>query len=175
MSKRDEPPPDDADSALFRKSVAGTRRLAHDRVQHSAPRRAPLPLRDNLHDETPDAARRPAAGHGVQVRTLQRLRRGRIAPQASLDLHGMTRAEAHRAVTRFLDASAHAGRRCVLIVHGLGRGSEFGLGVLRSALPGWLEAHPDVLASCPAQPPDGGAGASYVLLSRSALHRGRSE
>ena len=108
-----------------------------------------------------------ADGSGVQARTLQRLRRGRLRPEATLDLHGFTRHEAHLEVDRFLRRAHADGCRCVLIIHGIGRGSE-SHGVLREALPGWLAAHPEVLSSAPAQPADGGAGASYILLRRAA-------
>ncbi|HEY5790430.1 MAG TPA: Smr/MutS family protein, partial [Gammaproteobacteria bacterium] len=81
-------------------------------------------------------------------------------------LHGHTRDSARRTVERFLHQALADGRRCVLLIHGVGRGNAHGLGVLRAALPGWLDEHPAVLASSPAQPQDGGAGALYVLLRR---------
>ena len=114
---------------------------------------------------------------GLDKRTAQRLRRGKIASEASLDLHGHTAAEARRALDRFLEDAAGRSLRCVLIVTGTaaGRGREHGImpdrsaGVLRASLPAWL-GEPDnrvrVIAHCPAQPRDGGAGASYVLLRR---------
>jgi DNA-nicking Smr family endonuclease len=99
----------------------------------------------------------------------ERLKRGLHKIEATLDLHGMTQAEAHRALAAFVVASREAGRRCVLVVTGRGLGPS-GPGILKRSLPRWLE-EPDlrahILALAPAQPRHGGAGASYLLLRRS--------
>jgi DNA-nicking Smr family endonuclease len=104
---------------------------------------------------------------GVDRRTADRVRRGRYPVEAGLDLHGMTQAEAHRALSGFLVDARDEGRRCVLVITGHGRISG---GVLKTAVPRWL-AEPDfrahVLAIAPARPQHGGAGALYVLLRRS--------
>ncbi len=103
---------------------------------------------------------------GVDRRTAERMRRGRYPVDARLDLHGMTQAEAHRALSGFLAAARGEGRRCVLVITGHGRLSG---GVLKAAAPRWL-AEPEfrghVLAIAPARPQHGGAGALYVLLRR---------
>jgi len=86
--------------------------------------------------------------------------------EARLDLHGMTQAEAHQALHAFIERQARLGARCLLVITGKGRGGD---GVLRAALPGWLNAGPiraKVLAIFPAQPKDGGSGAVYVYLKR---------
>ncbi len=103
---------------------------------------------------------------GVDRATAERLKRGRRAIEARLDLHGMTQAEAHRALFGFVGGSRTAGRRCVLVITGHGR---IGGGVLKSAVPRWLhepELRRHVLAIAPARPQHGGAGALYVLLRR---------
>jgi DNA-nicking Smr family endonuclease len=105
---------------------------------------------------------------GLDTRTMDRLRRGRIRPEARLDLHGMTRQEAHGALTAFMARTESAGRRCVIVITGKGRVSEGG-GVLRNEVPGWLNApaiRHRILGFAEAQPKDGGAGALYVLLRR---------
>ena len=82
--------------------------------------------------------------------------------------HGMTQAEAHGALSAYLDRAQGATRRCILVITGKGRVSENG-GVLRTMVPRWLNApatRARVLAIAPAQPKDGGAGALYVLLRR---------
>jgi DNA-nicking Smr family endonuclease len=117
----------------------------------SAPPSAPPPL-DNF--------------AGVDRATAERLKRGRRAIEARLDLHGMTQAEAHRALFGFVGGSRTAGRRCVLVITGHGRVSG---GILKSAVPRWLhepEMRRHVLAIAPARPQHGGAGALYVLLRR---------
>lgn len=105
------------------------------------------------------------------------IHRGRIVIEARVDLHGMTQERAHTMLTRFLKRSAAEGSRCVLVITGKGGKrsessnpyAQFGAGVLRTALPHWLEAPelaPLVIASAPAAPRDGGDGARYVLLRR---------
>ena len=103
---------------------------------------------------------------GVDRATAERLKRGRRAIEARLDLHGLTQAEAHRALAAFIAGSRSAALRCVLVITGHGRLSG---GILKSAVPRWLD-EPDlrraVLAIAPAQPQHGGHGALYVLLRR---------
>lgn len=105
---------------------------------------------------------------GLDRRTALRFRRGQLAVEARLDLHGMTQAEAHRALDAFLAGQQAAGRRCVIVVTGKGVAREGG-GVLRAAVPRWLNEAPNrdrVLAFAYARQKDGGAGALYVLLKR---------
>jgi DNA-nicking Smr family endonuclease len=129
-------------------------------------RRPPAPSRAAA---LPDLA--PAVTPGVDRRTAERLRRGELPIAARLDLHGMTQDEAHRALGRFLATSADQGQRCLLVITGKGfrSGTERSDGVLRAAVPRWLNEAPNrarLLAFAPATPRDGGAGALYVLLRR---------
>jgi len=104
------------------------------------------------------------------------LSRGRRAPQAKLDLHGMTLAAAEKAVAQFLAESSEQGRRLVLIVTGKGLrlagGRVFG-GRIRAEFPGWLESADNrarVAAVRVAHPRHGGTGAFYILLRRRRVH-----
>ena len=111
----------------------------------------------------------PGTIANVDRATAERLRRGALAIDGRLDLHGLTQDEAHAALERFLAGSAARGRRCVLVITGKGLGDSFGRGVLRQAVPRWLNQAPNrarILAVMPAQPKHGGAGALYVLLKR---------
>ena len=110
----------------------------------------------------------PALDHfaGIDRATAERLKRGRYPVEARLDLHGMTQAEAHRALTGFLARSRAGGRRYLLVITGHGRMSG---GILKAAVPRWLgepELRRHVLAIAPARPDSGGSGALYVLLRR---------
>src|SRR5882672_12739426 len=58
--------------------------------------------------------------HNFDRDTARALGRGKLVPQASLDLHGMTLAAAERAVAGFLDDAALRDLRVVLIVTGKG-------------------------------------------------------
>jgi DNA-nicking Smr family endonuclease len=105
---------------------------------------------------------------GIDRASAERLKRGRYPVEARLDLHGMTQAEAHRALDGFLSRSRAVGRRCVLVITGHGRASG---GVLKAAVPRWL-GEPDLrrhlLAVNPAQPRDGGSAALYLLLRKAS-------
>jgi DNA-nicking Smr family endonuclease len=94
--------------------------------------------------------------------------------EARIDLHGMTQSEAHRVLTGFITGQQAAGRRCVLVITGKGRGKQ-GAGILRESVPRWLNEGPlreRVLAFDYARPQDGGEGALYVLLRRKRRHAG---
>lgn len=109
---------------------------------------------------------------GLDPRVLKRLRAGEYAPQAHLDLHGLTRVEAKAALERFLLApqgGPRRGLRCVLVVHGRGLHSKDQIPVLKEGVQMWLSRGPlaaRVLAFTSARPADGGVGAVYVLLRR---------
>jgi DNA-nicking Smr family endonuclease len=97
---------------------------------------------------------------------LRALRRGEIQPELEIDLHGLRRDEARRALRAALRDALDAGMRCVQVVHGRGLRSQAGP-VLREALPAWLAEAPHgqcVLAFASAE--DRHGGASYVLLRR---------
>lgn len=109
---------------------------------------------------------RPA---GIDKRTVQRLRKGRLPIDDRLDLHGMTQARAHQALKRFIHSASETGNRCVLIITGKGSRPDGGVGVLRSMVPRWLNEGPirdKVLTFRPAHVQHGGDGALYVMLRR---------
>jgi DNA-nicking Smr family endonuclease len=105
----------------------------------------------------------------------EKLRRGRLAPEARLDLHGMTAERAHAALTRFILSAHGEGLRLVLVITGKGRDGAGHViaphrhGILRHSLPHWLNAPPlvtRVLEIAPAHQKHGGGGAYYVYLRR---------
>ena len=113
-------------------------------------------------------ANSPAPNPGIDRRTEERLRRGDIAIDATLDLHGMTQHAAHRALDRFVRQAWTDARRMLLVITGKGSVREGG-GVLRRELPRWLSTGENaarVLKIAAAQPRHGGGGAYYVLLRR---------
>jgi len=122
----------------------------------------------------PHAALREAHPH-MDRRRFEKLRRGRLEPEARLDLHGMTSARAHAALAGFVAAAFAGGLRLVLVITGKGRAGEAEAlaphrhGVLRHSVPHWLAAPPlasKVLQVAPAHLRHGGAGAYYVYLRR---------
>ncbi len=179
MTDKKRPSPEER--ALFRAAVGPVKRLRQERVETHSPRPPPRPaggarsgsgqadLEDRLSDHyEPPAGAGGAPGHfarpGLQHSLLRKLRQGRVARAAELDLHGMTVPEARLALQRFLLHCRQRGLRCVCIIHGKGYRSPQGRPVLKARLNGWLRQWEDVLAFCPARPADGGGGALYVLL-----------
>lgn len=145
--------------------------------------------------KTPKAAPAPSAppqpvvhrGRGIpglDGATAERLRKGKIEPDATLDLHGMTQAQAHTRLVSFVRQRHERGDRCVLIVTGKGspmRGEPHATargfvmperskaGVLRELAPMWLESAETralVVGVQPAHARHGGGGAFYVYLRR---------
>ncbi|HEU0070669.1 MAG TPA: Smr/MutS family protein [Alphaproteobacteria bacterium] len=105
----------------------------------------------------------------LDKRTGQKLVRGKLPLEGRIDLHGMTQEQAHRHLARFIETSAEVGKRCVLVITGKGTKASGEVGVLRAAVPRWLngsDLRPLVLAIRYAQAKDGGEGALYVLLKR---------
>jgi DNA-nicking Smr family endonuclease len=134
----------------------------------SASSRATAASRAALSPAPPPAPLAAGTAPGLDKRNLNRLRRGQLSIDGRIDLHGMTRDEARTALLAFLAFQLERGARCVLVITGKGvRGR--GTGVIRAALPHWLNdaiLRPGVVAFAEAQPRDGGAGAFYVYLRR---------
>ena len=130
-------------------------------------------------DASAPPASRPPAGVAtprlpplapLERRLRQRLTRGQVGADASLDLHGLRQDEAFTALVSFLSRQQRRGARVVLVVTGKGgRGGE--PGVLRRAVPLWLAAAPVrglVIGFEEAGAQHGGSGALYVRLRRGA-------
>ena len=110
----------------------------------------------------------------------KRLMSGKIEPEGNLDLHGMNREEAERAVARFVLLSFRNGKRLVLIVTGKGRAKNDAgpipqrTGILRRSLQTWLDAPPlDGMVQFVSFAHDahGGSGAFYVYLRRKKVNQ----
>ena len=135
------------------------------RVSTTGAPKARLPDKARAAAPLPDMAVGTLAG--VDRRTADRLRRGKLAIEARLDLHGLYQDEAHPQLNAFVAGAAAAQKRCVLVITGRGLGPEGG--VLRRRVPQWLNQPPCrgmIVAVAQAQPEHGGAGALYVLLRR---------
>ena len=105
----------------------------------------------------------------------RKMTRGRLHPEARIDLHGLTLAEAHPELIRFILRAQDDGLRLVLVITGKGRlGADDGpiptrQGLLRHQVPHWLHQAPlgaAVLQVAQAHLKHGGAGAYYVYLRR---------
>lgn len=109
----------------------------------------------------------------MDAKTHARMVRGRLAPDARLDLHGMTLAEAHPELIRFILNAQEAGHRLVLVITGKGKMTfepvPRPIGALRHQVPHWLRLPPlsqAVQQVAEAHIKHGGGGALYVYLRR---------
>ncbi|WP_371418219.1 Smr/MutS family protein [Roseivivax sp. THAF30] len=111
----------------------------------------------------------------MDSKAFTRMKRGKLKPDARLDLHGMTLDRAHPALTRFIFASQARGHRLVLVITGKGQREDpydpapRRRGVLKTQVPQWLRMPPlatAVLQISEAHIRHGGGGAYYVYLRR---------
>ena len=86
-----------------------------------------------------------------------------MKPQATLDLHGRTAAEAGALVNAFLDGAAAKGYTKVLIIHGKGHHSS-GSSVLTRVVAESISRHPLAGENGFAGGREGGRGARWVLI-----------
>ena len=104
----------------------------------------------------------------MDARAFSKMKRGKLRPEATLDLHGMTVDRAHPALIQFV-MNAHArGLRLILVITGKGQKND-GLGILRMSTPTWLKQTPlaqVILDVTQAHQRHGGAGAYYIYLRR---------
>jgi DNA-nicking Smr family endonuclease len=126
--------------------------------------RAPAPV-----PPVPQQKPSPPPLQPLDRRTRQRLARGREQIDARFDLHGLTQAEAHAALSRFLHSASARGARLVLVITGKGASGTGERGVLRRQVPQWLalpELRSLVVGFEDAHIAHGGEGALYVRLRR---------
>jgi DNA-nicking Smr family endonuclease len=142
-----------------------------------APRIAPKPLPV----ARVAAAPKPAKPRGLVLdgATSERLKKGKVEPDAVIDLHGMTQAQAHARLVAFVRRGHERGERCLLVITGKGSVSSKGdargfvmpersaAGVLRTMAPLWLEEMRALVVGVQsAHRKHGGDGAFYVYLKR---------
>lgn len=100
---------------------------------------------------------------GVQIRLLQKLKRGRFPAADQLDLHHETVAAAHIMLQDFIADAQNRQLQCIRVIHGKGLRSEAGP-VLKHMVHKALREHAGVLAFTACKPAHGGSGAVDVLL-----------
>lgn len=162
-----EPPPG---ASTPRRLSAEEMARAMSEWPNAKPSRQPVEIEPSLRQNVP----------GLDKRSAERLRKGKMEIDGRLDLHGLTRAEAHRRLRSFITAAQIQGKRCVLVITGKGSSRQKTddapfmapekTGILREAVPKWLMAadlRHLVIDIRHAQPKHGGSGALYVLLRRS--------
>jgi DNA-nicking Smr family endonuclease len=105
----------------------------------------------------------------LEPTTRRALRRRRLHPEKTLDLHGLTESAAHATVLGFITRAHKQGLKLVAIITGKGKYSEKP-GILRQRVPEWLKLPPcseKILGFETAAAPQGGEGMLYVRLRHS--------
>lgn len=129
------------------------------------PQPVPSPQRDAAH---------PLDRQGLDASWDRKLARGGLAPDFTLDLHGLGLAAAHTRLDGGLSQALSLGARVVLVIAGRPRPAEAAdrgsaRGAIRAKLIDWLAAGPhasSIAAVRTAHRRHGGAGAVYVVLRR---------
>lgn len=181
MSKQRD---DDDDAALFRAAIGTVRPLPEQPLPPATPRPKP---RARMAEQD-EANARAEFRHGLDAPLLeagdalayrddrlppavyQRLRRGEIAAEEELDLHGADARTAEALLRAFLSDAQRHGIGCVRIIHGKGRHGSADVGrsgapVLKNLVDRMLRQRASVLAFHSPPPAQGGTGAVLVLLA----------
>jgi len=184
----------DEESALLARALADVKPLKARRRQALATKGAPSPPVKGPREKVEREERGPGAGappphpSAAQMRARAssaftagdprietKARRGRIAIERILDLHGLRQDTAHARLSRFIEAAQRDDCRCVLIVTGKGAPADSlsrladpaPRGVIRRRFLEWIEEAPlraRIARVGRAAPRHGGAGAFYVFL-----------
>ncbi|GHF02528.1 DNA mismatch repair protein MutS [Aliiroseovarius zhejiangensis] len=184
------------DKALWKKVADSTNRLHPARPLADLPAKNPTPPKERQpkarhpafqlgqnaktnalpHDLSPSLSNSVASQPvSMDRKTFGKMKKGRLSPESRIDLHGMTIAQAHPVLIRFILDAAAADRRLVLVITGKGKHRDDGgpipvrHGVLRHQVPHWLNSMPlkqHVLQISEAHLKHGGQGAYYVYLRR---------
>lgn len=176
----------DEDNALFRKEMMDVTPIkSDDRVSLSRPANSALQSEArreaaqrisgpsnslSLPDYVPPIGPLDIVGrrkNGVQEGVYRKLRLGKYAPQAALDLHRVKLVDAHEKVAAFLKTAHEKGLRTVLISHGKGVHSPRP-GFLKSYVIHWLNESELVLAYHSAPRQQGGTGATLLLVRKNS-------
>jgi len=169
------------DKALFRDAVGDVKSVANDKVPDSTAKpkarvkssqQDDRSVMESLLSELSEADLLETGEHlsytapGVQRAVLRKLKSGKYAIQAELDLHGMTLSIAKTELGAFLVECQHRRLLCVRIIHGKGRKQADKSPRMKPAVNQWLQSNKKILAFCSARSNDGGTGAVYALLKR---------
>ena len=119
----------------------------------------------NKDTNTEDSTVQDAGGNHKSAARRKRLLRK--SPEATIDLHGLTRDEAWDALTVFFDDAKNKGLEKVLVIHGKGNHSTAGApdtGVLKRMVRDFIERCSFAGESGYSNGHSGGEGSSWVLL-----------
>ncbi len=168
----------------FKELMEGVRPLP-DREKywwHIKPKKPSFPRKESLNigellkirvQDTPEYVEELV--RGSQRLLFEELHAGRISVSRTLNLHRMSVEQAQEAFHVFMRECLARGDHCVLIIHGRGLSSKREP-ILKTKVQEWLKFGPyrrRIIGFCSARQCDGGAGATYVLLSTRPLKKSK--
>ncbi len=158
------------EAALWAKVAATISPLAGESAPlHPATAPSPAP---SARKRAPVLATRPrGVGSTLDASWDRKLRAGQVAPDRTIDLHGMTLNRAWQAIDDALDRAISGGDRILLLITGHDRPGEppVARGKIRAAVHDWLAASrhaPAIAAVRGAHRRHGGPGSLYLILRR---------
>jgi DNA-nicking Smr family endonuclease len=170
---------DDDDAGLFRNMMDGVKPLSQDKIDPDSAPKTAKPKKAEQREHKPIVfgeheylapvaadAILSFAHSGVQPKVISKLKKGQIVVERKIDLHGSTVSQAGAKLQHALDMAIADQQRCVLVVHGRGKGSFDNKPAIKTHVNQWLRDSPNVIAFHSAPPHHGGTGAVYVLLKR---------
>jgi len=110
---------------------------------------------------------------GLHPLIMEKLRSGEYSVQKTLDLHGCPVEEADKEFQYFIKEALRSGLHCVKVIHGRGLKSKKGP-VIKERLKDWIirAMHRKwIIAFSSATMPDGGPGATYIILKKKPLKK----
>lgn len=149
--------------------------------EEPAPPPLPVPLKrvrgrvPQVREATPPTPPRPAPVPVLDSSWEKKIRGGRLVPDVSIDLHGLTLASAHLRLDRLIAEAVAHDHRVLLVVTGKPRagrplpGESGKRGAIRAEIGDWLARSPHAhrIASVrAAHVRHGGEGALYIILRR---------
>jgi len=120
-----------------------------------------------VYNKDADSASTASGLSEKQISAARRKRLLRKNPEATIDLHGLTRDEAWNALTAFFNDAKNSSLEKVLIIHGKGNHSSTGgpdSGILKKIVRDFIETCPFAGESGYSDGRSGGDGSSWVLL-----------
>jgi len=135
-------------------------------IKSNFSREAPIIKNNNIKNQDLDPRNPPS---GISANQADKLKKGKIRPEKTFDLHGYTQFRAHNYINEELLKCYNKNIRSILIITGKKFGKSGAEGVLKKEVPRWLNLSPlrdIILMTSWAMPRDGGEGALYVLLRR---------
>jgi DNA-nicking Smr family endonuclease len=183
-------PDSDDDAELFRSAIGPIRKLPDATPPPAVPKPRPRARMAELDEADARQSFRHAfdeslleaadalsyRSDALPVHVFARLKRGEIAVQEELDLHGADARTAEQLLRAFLNAARQHGVGCVAVIHGKGlHGAALegrpvdsrGAPVLKNLVDRMLRQRADVLGFHSAPATRGGTGAVIVLLAPS--------